>query len=110
MKALTVLGTSSNSGKSWLTTALCAWLRRRGIRVAPFKAQNMSNNSYATLDGGEIYKLELDGRIVGKFGRAGKLPKEFGSVNSIDCRSENDLFVAELTNWRVQKVTLRPGK
>jgi len=39
MKALAVLGTSSNSGKSWLATALCAWLRRRGVRVAPFKAQ-----------------------------------------------------------------------
>jgi hypothetical protein len=69
-----------------------------------------NSNDPETLDAGEIYKLELDGRIVGKFGKAGKLPKEFGSVNSIDCRSENDLFVAELTNWRVQKVTLHPGK
>jgi DNA-binding beta-propeller fold protein YncE len=58
--------------------------------------------------GGEIYKMELDGRIVGKFGKAGKLPKEFGSVNAIDCRSENDLYVGELGNWRVQKLTLRP--
>lgn len=56
---------------------------------------------------GEIYKLELDGRIVGKFGRAGKLPKEFGTVNAIDCRSENDLYVGELLNWRVQKLTLK---
>ena len=56
---------------------------------------------------GEIYKMELDGRIVGRFGRAGKLPKEFGIVNAIDCRSENELFIGELANWRVQKVTLR---
>ncbi len=55
---------------------------------------------------GEIYKLELDGKIVGKFGRAGKLPKEFGTVNAIDCRRENELYVGELGNWRVQKVTL----
>ena len=58
MKAISVLGTSSNSGKSWLATALCAWLRRKGLRVAPFKGQNMSNNSYATLDGGEIGRAQ----------------------------------------------------
>ena len=60
-----------------------------------------------TLDNGEIYKLELDGRAVGKFGRAGKLPKEFGTVNAIDCRNDSDLYVGELLNWRVQKVTLK---
>lgn len=54
MKAIGILGTSSNAGKSWFATALCAWLRRQGVRVAPFKAQNMSNNACATLDGGEI--------------------------------------------------------
>ena len=54
-----------------------------------------------------IYKVDLDGRVVGKFGRAGKLPKEFGLVNSIDCRNENELLVGELSNWRVQKLTLR---
>jgi DNA-binding beta-propeller fold protein YncE len=58
--------------------------------------------------GGEIYKLELDGRIVGKFGRAGKLPKEFGTVNAIDCRSESELYVGEIGNWRVQKLALHP--
>ncbi len=56
---------------------------------------------------GEILKMSLDGKIVGKFGRAGKLPKEFGTVNAIDCRVENELLVGELGNWRVQKVTLR---
>ena len=56
---------------------------------------------------GEILKMTLDGRIVGKFGRAGKLLKEFGTVNSIDCRNENELYVGELGNWRVQRVTLK---
>ena len=54
-----------------------------------------------------IYKVDLDGKLLGKFGRAGKLPKEFGIVNAIDCRTETDLWVGEIWNWRAQKVTLR---
>jgi DNA-binding beta-propeller fold protein YncE len=57
---------------------------------------------------GDIYKLELSGRIIGKFGKAGKLPKEFGTVNAISCRSDNELYVGEIGNWRVQKLTLHP--
>jgi DNA-binding beta-propeller fold protein YncE len=57
--------------------------------------------------GGEIYKMKLDGTIVGKFGRAGKLLKQFGTVNAIDCRSENNLLVGEVSNMRIQKLTLR---
>jgi adenosylcobyric acid synthase len=52
-------GTSSNAGKSWMVTALCAWLRDRGVRVAPFKAQNMSNHAFPCRDGGEIGRAQL---------------------------------------------------
>jgi len=55
---------------------------------------------------GEIYKMRLDGTMTGKFGRAGKLPKEFGTVNAIDCRNENTLYVGEIGNLRVQKLVL----
>ena len=48
-----VLGTTSGAGKSWLTTALCRWYVRQGLKVAPFKAQNMSNNA-RVVAGGEI--------------------------------------------------------
>ncbi|OFW17060.1 MAG: hypothetical protein A3F70_17290 [Acidobacteria bacterium RIFCSPLOWO2_12_FULL_67_14] len=58
---------------------------------------------------GEIVKMSLDGRIVGRFGRAGKLLKEFGTTNSLHCLSENELLVGEIGNWRVQRVTLKPG-
>ena len=60
------------------------------------------------MDDATIYKVALDGRIVGRFGSAGKLPKEFGIANSIDCRSENELLIGEMSNWRVQRVTLKP--
>jgi 6-bladed beta-propeller protein len=56
---------------------------------------------------GEIYKMRLDGTMIGKFGRAGKLLKEFGTVNAIDCRTENTLYVGEVGNFRVQKLTIR---
>jgi DNA-binding beta-propeller fold protein YncE len=55
---------------------------------------------------GEIYKLKLDGTVIGKFGKAGRTPKEFNFVNAIDCRSENDLYIGEIGNLRVQKVSL----
>jgi len=66
-----------------------------------------SNNPY-TMDNGEIYKMELDGKIVGMFGHAGKQPKEFDTVNAIDCRNPNEIFVGEIGDWRVQKITLHP--
>ena len=58
-RALFVGGTCSNAGKSWMVTAICAWLRQRGVRVAPFKAQNMSNNSYPCRAGGEIGRAQV---------------------------------------------------
>ena len=59
------------------------------------------------MDDATIYKVQLDGKVVGRFGSAGKLPKEFGVANSIDCRSENDLLIGEMSNWRIQRVTLK---
>jgi sugar lactone lactonase YvrE len=56
---------------------------------------------------GEVYKMELDGTIVGKFGKGGKGPKEFSTIHQMDCRDPNTIFTAEINNWRTQKVTLR---
>lgn len=52
-KSVMVLGTTSGAGKSWLTTALCRYYANQGLKVAPFKAQNMSNNA-RVVSGGEI--------------------------------------------------------
>jgi DNA-binding beta-propeller fold protein YncE len=57
---------------------------------------------------GRIYKLTLDGKILGVLGKAGKQPKQFGWIHEMACPSENELYVGEILNWRVQKLTLRP--
>lgn len=89
----------SDVGAPW---AIC-------ISPGPHQYLYSSNsNPPDSMDNGEVYKMELDGKILGKFGAAGKLAKEFGTVNEIDCRNPNVLYAGELTNWRVQKLTLHP--
>jgi DNA-binding beta-propeller fold protein YncE len=58
---------------------------------------------------GRIYKLTLDGKLVGMLGRSGHQLKQFGWIHEIACPSENELYVAELLNWRVQKLLLKPA-
>ena len=58
---------------------------------------------------GEIYKMELDGTVLGHFGKGGHALGEFRTVHQMDCRNPNELYVAELITWRVQKLTLRPA-
>jgi len=57
---------------------------------------------------GRIYKVSLDGKILGVLGKSGKQLKQFGWIHEIACPSENELYVAEILNWRVQKLQLHP--
>ena len=57
---------------------------------------------------GRIYKLSLDGKVLGVLGIAGKQLKQFGWIHEMACPSENTLWVAEVLNWRVQKLILHP--
>jgi hypothetical protein len=58
---------------------------------------------------GEIYKMELDGTVVGRFGHASKQFGGFQVVHMMDCRNPNQIIVAEIEAWRVQKLLLKPG-
>jgi DNA-binding beta-propeller fold protein YncE len=85
-------------------TALCL---TRGAQPVLYVAHTGDPDG---MEDAAIYKVDLKGTVLGRFGSAGKLPKQFGLVNSIDCRNENELLVGELANWRVQKITLRAAK
>jgi sugar lactone lactonase YvrE len=67
-----------------------------------------SSDSRLAATSGEIYKMELDGTVVGRFGTAGKKLGEFATVHEIDCRNPDQLLVSEITAWRVQKIVLHP--
>jgi len=69
------------------------------------------NQVLYTSDGypGRIYKLSLEGKVLGVLGQSGKQLKQFGWVHEIACPSENELYVAEILNWRIQKLILAPS-
>jgi DNA-binding beta-propeller fold protein YncE len=55
---------------------------------------------------GRLYKLSLDGKVLGVLGESGKQPKQFGWIHEIACPNEHTVYVAELLNWRIQKLLL----
>ncbi|HEV3038022.1 MAG TPA: peptidyl-alpha-hydroxyglycine alpha-amidating lyase family protein [Candidatus Angelobacter sp.] len=70
------------------------------------------NQVLYTADGfpGRLYKLTLDGRVLGVFGKSGKQLNQFGWIHEIACPSENEIYVSEILNWRVQKLVLDTGR
>jgi len=70
---------------------------------------NPNGNMPGTWDTtGEIYKTELDGTVIGKFGKPGKTAPGFQVVHMIDCRNPDEVIVGEIESWRVQKLVFQP--
>ena len=66
---------------------------------------NSDSNPAASWDvSGEVYKMELDGAIIGRFGEAGKAAGQFQTIHGMDCRNPNELIVSEISAWPVQKI------
>jgi adenosylcobyric acid synthase len=95
-KAIMVLGTTSGAGKSWLTTALCRYYTRKGLRVAPFKAQNMSNNA-RVVAGGEIGSAQYFQALA-----ANAVPEV--RMNPLLLKPENDTHSQVVLLGQVNKV------
>jgi DNA-binding beta-propeller fold protein YncE len=87
---------AAQSGAPW---AIC-------ITPGPGTQYLYSSDAYP----GRVYKLSLDGKVLGMLGRSGRQPKEFGWIHEMACPSENELYVAEILNWRVQRLSLHPGR
>ena len=87
-------------------------VRANAVCISPGPHQYLftANNPATPQEEYGLYKMELDGTILGRFGKTGTQLKEFNGAHGIDCRSENELYVAETTNWRVQKITLHPTR
>ena len=72
---------------------------------------NPNGNAPGTWDiTGEIYKAELDGTVLGKFGKPGKVAPGFQVVHMMDCRNPNEIILGEIESWRVQKFILQPPR
>lgn len=76
-----------------------------------FSSNTFPDNNDYTLSTvtGEVYKMELDGTVIGKFGKAGKQLGEFSGLHEIDCRNPDVLYVSEIQLWRAQKLLLHPN-
>jgi sugar lactone lactonase YvrE len=76
------------------------------ICITPPNAQGQQFLFSSDAFPGRIYKLSLDGKVLGQFGKSGRQPGQLGWIHEMACPSENELFVAEILNWRVQHLTL----
>src|SRR4030081_984527 len=77
------------------------------ICVTPPNAQGQQFLYASDAFPGRVYKLSLDGKLLGMIGKSGHQLKQFGWIHEIACPSENEILVGELLNWRLQKITMK---
>ncbi|MDB4912815.1 MAG: repeat-containing protein [Gemmatimonadetes bacterium] len=94
-----MLGAAPGSGSNPLAVSGAPW----AICITPGPTQFLY---VADAVPGRIYKLTLDGKVLGVLGEAGKQARQFGWIHQMACPSENEIWVAEILNWRVQKLVL----
>ena len=94
-----MVGAAPGSGGNPLAASGAPW----AICITPGPTQYLF---VADAVPGRIYKTTLDGKVLGVLGEAGKQAKQFGWIHQIACPSEHELWLAEILNWRVQKLTL----
>ena len=99
-----MLGAMPEGGADPLSVSGAPW----AICITPPSANGTQVLYSADAVPGRIYKLTLEGKVLGVLGEAGKEPGQFGWIHEIACPSENELYVAELLNWRVQRLILHP--
>jgi len=99
-----MLGAMPREGVSRLGVLGAPW----AICITPPNAQGTQYLYSVDAVPGRMYKLTLDGKVLGTFGDGGKAVGQFGWAHQIACPSENELYVGEILNWRVQKLTLHP--
>ncbi len=98
-----VFGTSSPSAQAVAAQNGAPW----AICITPGPNQYLYSSDALP---GRIYKLNLEGQVLGVLGTSGRQLKQFGWIHELACPSENEIYAAEILNWRVQKLTLHPGK
>ena len=99
-----MLGAMPRPGANVLGANGAPW----AICITPPNAQGTQYLYSADAVPGRLYKTTLEGKVLGVMGDAGKEVGQFGWVHQIACPSENELYVGEILNWRVQKLTLHP--
>ena len=87
------------------------WEVREELLV--YQIKNVSVTDYHTQVlrvPGRVFKLGLDGKVIGAIGKAGRNLKQFSGAHALACPSETEIYVAESSNWRVQKIVLRAAR